>query len=78
MKIKIYTLGRFSLISNGKPMKFIKKAQSKPLLMLKALIALGGREVRKEQIADALWPDADGDISVRSFDTTLYRLRKML
>ena len=78
MKVKIYTLGRFSLVSNGKPVKFTKKAQSKPLLMLKALIALGGREVRKEQIADTLWPDADGDISAKSFDTTLYRLRKMI
>ena len=46
--------------------------------MLKALIALGGREVREEQIADLLWSESDGDASHISFLTTLHRLRKLL
>jgi ATP/maltotriose-dependent transcriptional regulator MalT/DNA-binding SARP family transcriptional activator len=76
--IKICTLGRFELLKDGKPIRFSRKAQQKPLSMLKALIAFGGREVREDQIEDALWPEADGDAAHRSFKTNLHRLRQLL
>ncbi|OGQ07917.1 MAG: hypothetical protein A2026_22245 [Deltaproteobacteria bacterium RBG_19FT_COMBO_46_12] len=76
--IKVYTLGRFEIIKDGMPIRFSRKVQKKPLSMLKALIALGGREVREEQIADLLWPESDGDASHLSFLTTLHRLRQLL
>jgi DNA-binding SARP family transcriptional activator len=34
--------------------------------------------VNEEQICDALWPDAQGDLAHRSFETTLYRLRQLI
>jgi hypothetical protein len=40
--LKIYTLGQFELIKDGKPIRFSRKIQQKPLSMLKALIAFGG------------------------------------
>jgi LuxR family maltose regulon positive regulatory protein len=76
--LKINTLGSFELWKDGKPIRFSRKAQQKPLSMLKALIALGGRGVREDEIADALWPDADGNMAYQSFRTTLYRLRQLL
>lgn len=76
--LKIHTLGRFSLVKNGVPMQFPTKAQKKPLDFLKAVIAMGGRDVSKAQIEDALWPDADGDKARQSFSTTLHRLRNLL
>ena len=76
--VKIYTLGRFGLVRDGKPVRFAGKAQEKPLALIKVLIALGGREVHEEQIADALWPEADGDKAYNSFKTTLWRLRKLI
>jgi len=76
--LKIFTLGSFELIKDGKPIQFSRKAQQKPLSMLKALIAFGSRNVREDQISDALWPEADGDIAYDSFKTTLHRLRKMV
>lgn len=76
--LKISTLGRFELIRDGNPIRFTRKVQQKPLAMLKALIAFGGREVREEQIADVLWPEADGDAAHMSFMTTLHRLRQLL
>ena len=76
--LKINTLGSFELWKDGKPVRFARKAQQKPLSMLKALIALGGRGVREDEIADALWPDADGDMAYQSFRTTLHRLRQLL
>jgi LuxR family maltose regulon positive regulatory protein len=76
--IKIYTLGRFEIVKDGKPFRFTGKAQQKPLAMLKAIIALGGRGVSESFLADALWPDADGDMQHQSLATTLHRLRKIL
>lgn len=46
--------------------------------LLEALVWLGGQSVSQEQLADLLWPDADGDAARRSFDTTLHRLRRTL
>ena len=77
--VKINTLGRFELFVSGVQVgKTDSAAMSKPLQLLKAVIALGGTDVPQEVLADLLWPDADGDQSRRSFDTTLHRLRKML
>jgi len=77
--IQIYTLSRFELVIDGKPFKSPKKTQKKPMEMLKVLSSFGeGQEVAKAQLSDILWPDADGDKALRSFDTTLYRLRQLL
>jgi hypothetical protein len=76
--VKIHTLGRFSLLLDDRPVRFPGKAQHKPLEMLKALIALGGRDVGVERLAEALWPDASGDAAQSALDTTLHRLRKLL
>jgi DNA-binding SARP family transcriptional activator len=76
--LKVFTLGRFELLKDGKPIQFSRKIQQKPLSLLKALIALGGREVKEEQIADILWPEADGDAAHRAFVSALHRLRHLV
>lgn len=76
--IKIYTLGRFGLLIDGKPIQSSKKARKKPLEMLKVIISLGGREVREEEITDLLWPEAEGDAGHKSFEVTLIRLRRLI
>ena len=76
--IRIYTLGRFSILKDGHPVQFSRKVQQKPLSMLKTLIAFGGKDVREDQIMDALWPEADGDMAHQSFSTNLHRLRQLL
>lgn len=60
--IKIHTLGKFEIIKDGRPLVFAGKVQKKPLEILKAVIAFGGRDVPVDTITDALWPDADGDL----------------
>jgi DNA-binding SARP family transcriptional activator len=77
-QLKIYTLGSFNLVMDGKSAAFSGKAQQKPMAMLKALIALGGRDVSEERLSDLLWPDADGAAARTAFDTTLHRLRRLL
>ena len=75
--LKIRTLGAFTLMRDDEPVVPTGKVK-KPLELLKALIAQGGKDVQLERLSDALWPDADGDLAKRSFDTTLHRLRKLL
>lgn len=55
-----------------------KKKPRKPFELLQYLIAHGGASVAVAAATDALWPDAEGDAGRRSFDVTLYRLRKLL
>jgi LuxR family maltose regulon positive regulatory protein len=76
--LKIHTLGEFELLRDEKPIQFPRKVQKKPLLMLKALIAQGGKDVKEAQLSDLLWPEADGDQAYSAFRTTLSRLRQLI
>lgn len=76
--ILIYTLGEFKLQIDGVATLSGDRPRNKPLLLLKALLALGGKYVPQTKLSDMLWPDADGDAAHHSFETTLYRLRKLL
>ncbi len=75
---RVYMLGRFELLKDGDPLPHARKVQRMPLLMLKTLVALGGKDVSVERITDLLWPDAEGDMAHRTFVTTLSRLRRLL
>ena len=76
--LRIYTLGRFSVLKDGCRIQFQGKAQKKPIDLLKSIIALGGRDVAKQHIAELLWPDSEGDAAVSVINTTLSRLRKLI
>jgi ATP/maltotriose-dependent transcriptional regulator MalT/DNA-binding SARP family transcriptional activator len=76
--LRIHALGKFEVLQDGTPLAFRGKAQKKPLELLKALVALGGEGVDTGRLAAILWPDAAGDAAKVSFDSTLYRLRKLL
>jgi DNA-binding SARP family transcriptional activator len=76
--LRIHALGRFEVLRDGAPLAFRGKAQKKPLELLKALVALGGEGIETGRLAAILWPDASGDAAKVSFDSTLYRLRKLI
>jgi len=76
--VKVYTLGRFGLLEEDRPVEFGRKVQQKPLALLKALVALGGRDVPDGRLAEILWPEAEGDLAHKSFEVVLSRLRKLL
>lgn len=77
-KVRIYTLGHFSLLVDDRPVSIKVKGKNKPLKMLKVLIASQGHDIPDSYIADALWPDADGDCALQNFTITLHRLRKLI
>ena len=76
--LRIYTLGRFSIVVDGVALEFKGKAQKRPLELLKALLAQGGRGVDHGELLQQLWPDLDGDAARNAFDLALHRLRKLL
>jgi len=76
--LKIYTLGKFTIVIDGVALQSSGKAQQMPLRLLKVLISLGGREIAEVDISELLWPDAEGDLAHHSFENNLHRLRKLL
>ncbi len=76
--LKIHTLGKFQIAKDDVPVKFSGKVQQKPLALLKAIIAFGGRDVSRQRLIDALWPDADGSQAHKSFEIALHRLRRLM
>lgn len=77
-RMRVYTLGRFSLVRDGKAVTFAGKSPRKPLELLQVLIALGGRDVHISQLMRALWPGSEGRDLRKLFDNTLHRLRQIL
>ncbi|MDH4275377.1 MAG: winged helix-turn-helix domain-containing protein [Gammaproteobacteria bacterium] len=76
--VRVYTLGRFSLVLRLRQVIFSGKTQKKPFELLKALISLGGREVSQSHLIDVLWSDSEGDLGRHNLKATVYRLRKLL
>jgi DNA-binding SARP family transcriptional activator len=77
-RLRIYTLGRFSLAVDGREIAFSGKVQKKPLDLLKILISLGSTDVNETRFIDALWPEIEGDAANRAFKIALHRLRQLV
>ena len=75
--VKVRCLGPFSVQIDGEPLVF-SKTPRKLLSLLKAVISLGGKDVPERKLADAIWPDEDGDTAHQSYTTALHRLRRLL
>lgn len=76
--IRIYTLGRFAIFNGSATLQFSGKVQKKPLALLKAVIALGGKNIAASALCDFLWPDSAGDNARHALDMAVSRLRKLL
>ncbi len=76
--IRIFTLGRFSITLDRRAARSKGKARHRPLGLLQALIALGGRDVAASRLCECLWPDSEGDLAGRNLNITVHRLRHFL
>lgn len=76
--LKIFTLGRFEIVRDEKPLRYPVRAPRVPLTLLKAIVAFGSGGVKEDQLVDTLWPEADGDTAHQTFKTTLHRLRQLI
>lgn len=80
--IKLYTLGRFEIVIDGKPLRFTGKAQKKPLELLMALVSAlvntGDQGISEARLSETLWGKEAAHSVPTSFAMTLHRLRKLL
>jgi DNA-binding SARP family transcriptional activator len=77
-KIRINTMGEFSVRVNGTPLDKSVFGGDKPISLLKAIVMNGSRDIPKEILIDALWPDASANAGEKNFKINLHRLRKGL
>jgi LuxR family transcriptional regulator, maltose regulon positive regulatory protein len=77
-KLQIFTLGRFGLSIFGHAVQANGKAKHRPIVLLQALVALGGRDIACSRLWEHLWPDSEGDLGRRNLNITVHRLRQML
>lgn len=75
--IRIYTLGRFAILKDDVAIRVCGKAEQRPIDLLVALIALGGREVSIRELLIQVWPQL-GPNARAAFDVALMRLRRSL
>jgi DNA-binding SARP family transcriptional activator len=74
--IRVFTLGSFRVERDGEPAVLGRRSPPRQLELLQAIIALGGTSAAQTRLADALWPEAEGDASMHALETTVYRLRR--
>jgi two-component SAPR family response regulator len=74
--IRVFTLGSFRIERDGEPAVLGRRSPPRQLELLQALIALGGTSAAQTRLADALWPETEGDASLHALETTVYRLRR--
>ena len=76
--IQIYALGRFDIVLDATPLRFVAKAPRKVLALLKGLLCAGARGVSQGTLQDALWPESESWLARRALNTSIYRLRQLL
>ena len=75
----IQTLGGFEVRRNGgEVVSDAQWAGIRQKLLLKAILVNGCREIPKDILMDALWPDSSHDAALKRFKVTLHRLRRIL
>jgi DNA-binding SARP family transcriptional activator len=73
--LAVRSLGGFDLRLDGKSLPSRGKSKHRQLELLKLVAAYAPTPVPLARIAEALWPDSDGDAARHALDTTLSRLR---
>ncbi|CAE6503125.1 Transcriptional activator domain-containing protein [Nitrosomonas nitrosa] len=76
--VRIYSFGSLAIKVDGKLIEPTGKSPKKLLELLELIISLGGRKVNCDQLAEILWPEAEGDLARQSLETALYRIRKLI
>jgi DNA-binding SARP family transcriptional activator len=76
--VRVHTFGRFEVLVDDKALEFGRKAPKRTIALLKAIIALGGRNVPEQCLCDALWSDLEGDAAREALAAALHRLRRLL
>ncbi len=77
--VQIYSFGSLAIeVAGSRLIERPGKSQKKILELLATLVILGGRNISCNQLAEILWPNAEGDLARQSLTTALHRLRRLI
>jgi len=76
--IRIHALGGWQIERSDGPLATSRKESKRLIELLHLLVAQGNAALPQDQVADVLWPDADGDAARNALDNAVHRLRKWL
>ena len=76
--LRVRALGAWRAERADGPLPSGRKESRRLLELLQLLAAQGQTPIAQDALADALWPDSDGDAARNALDNALHRLRKWL
>ncbi len=76
--VRVRVLGSLEVEVDGAPLPPSRKESRRLLELLQLIAAHGTAPLPLDRVADALWPDAEGDAARNALDNALHRLRKTL
>jgi PAS domain S-box-containing protein len=76
--LRIFTLGRFSLVAGERSLPVEKWERKKALTLLKLLVVHLGRAMPREVLCEHLWPDANERSGQERLKVNVYALRRQL
>jgi len=76
--LRVHALGAWRIERADGPLPSGRKESRRLLELLHLLAAQGRTPIAQDALADALWPDSDGDAARNALDNALHRLRKWL
>ncbi|HEY3368433.1 MAG TPA: BTAD domain-containing putative transcriptional regulator [Symbiobacteriaceae bacterium] len=71
-------LGTFRVLQAGREVDLSAARSQKAISLFKLLAARRGRPTTREQILEAIWPEADQEVADRSLEVALSTLRKLM
>ncbi len=77
-RLRLQTLGGFRMWRGDVFVEEKEWEGHQPQLLLKAVIAQGIRGIPKDVLMETLWPEADPNLTEKTFKVNLHRLRKVL
>ncbi|MBU8910712.1 MAG: protein MalT [Desulfobacterales bacterium] len=76
--VRIETLGQFNVFIDNKVVNNKAFEGARPMMLLKAIVLHGSREIPKEILINDLWPKATAKAGEKNFKINLHRLRKAI
>jgi len=76
--VRLRVLGHFDIECDDVPVRFMGKAQLKPLELLKILVIARQHRVEQRQVERWLWPEAAEGAAKAALEVAVHRLRKLL
>jgi predicted ATPase/DNA-binding SARP family transcriptional activator len=76
--LRVHSLGRFQVVRGGTPVPAEAWRRRSVLMLFTCLLSASGHRLHREQVIDALWPEADLPVATRELHRALHALRTIV